>query len=527
MEREFNDTGLCVSNRHYMVDTSKKIESIFRLIEKGKYFTINRPRQFGKTTTLSLLDKLLNEKDDYTALKITFEEINLNAYKEQEFIYELFMMILTRLEFLNLEKQTLFVEDHLGKITTFPAFSRFITKFIRHMMPDKFVVLMIDEVDKSSGNQLFLTFLGMLRNKYLQSSEGQDYTFHSVILAGVHDIKTLKAKLRPDDDRKYNSPWNIASDFNVDLSFSSHEIETMLNDYSHEKNISPDIRAIAQKLYYYTSGYPWLVSKLCKLIDENIITQRKNKNWLAADVEAGFRMIADKAYSATLFDSLIKNLENNNDLYELVFQIIINGRSLDFSIDDPVINLGHLYGILVNSERGRCQIHNRIFEQRIYAYMMSKVQRTKSGNVNEYGSPEFYNVSGLDIRLVLQRFQTFMKEHYSKKDAGFLEREGRLLFLSYLRPIINGRGFDFKEPNVSDERRMDIVITYENQRYVIELKIWHGPKYHQKGLKQLSAYLDTYQLKEGYLLIYDFNKNKDYKQEQIIFEDKHIFAVWV
>lgn len=32
------------------------------------------------------------------------------------------------------------------------------------------VVLMVDEVDKSSDNQLFLSFLGMLRNKYLQSN---------------------------------------------------------------------------------------------------------------------------------------------------------------------------------------------------------------------------------------------------------------------------------------------------------------------------------------------------------------------
>ncbi|QTA82679.1 p-loop domain-containing protein [Desulfonema limicola] len=525
MEKEFNDTGVCVPSRHYMVNTSDKIKSIIQLIEKGKYFTISRPRQFGKTTTLFLIMKKLFKTDEYLPVRISFEGLTTENYANEKKFLAGFCNLLKR--FFRSQKlhELLDYTEKQGNMENFDQLNSFITNLCS--ISTRHIVLMIDEVDKSSNNQLFLDFLALLRTKFLDSMEGQDTSFHSIIMAGVHDIKTLKAKIRPDDERKYNSPWNIASDFNVDLSFSSHEIETMLNDYSHEKNINPDIRAIAQKLYYYTSGYPWLVSKLCKLIDENIITQRKNKNWLAADVEAGFRMIADKAYSATLFDSLIKNLENNNDLYELVFQIIINGRSLDFSIDDPVINLGHLYGILVNSERGRCQIHNRIFEQRIYAYMMSKVQRTKSGNVNEYGSPEFYNVSGLDIRLVLQRFQTFMKEHYSQKDAKFLEREGRLLFLSYLRPIINGRGFDFKEPNVSDERRMDIVITYENQRYVIELKIWHGPKYHQKGLKQLSAYLDTYQLKEGYLLIYDFNKNKDYKQEQIIFEDKEIFAVWV
>lgn len=50
-------------------------------------------------------------------------------------------------------------------------------------------------------------------------------TFKSVILAGVYDIKNLKHKLRNDDEHKYNSPWNIAADFNVDMSFSQKDID--------------------------------------------------------------------------------------------------------------------------------------------------------------------------------------------------------------------------------------------------------------------------------------------------------------
>ncbi|MEK8020833.1 MAG: GxxExxY protein [Candidatus Parabeggiatoa sp.] len=134
---------------------------------------------------------------------------------------------------------------------------------------------------------------------------------------------------------------------------------------------------------------------------------------------------------------------------------------------------------------------------------------------------------GLDIRLILQRFQSFMRENYAQQDQIFLEREGRLLFLAFLKPILNGRGFEFKEPVVGDERRMDIVITCQNQRDVIELKRWYGEKYHQEGLQQLSDYLDIYSLKNGYLLIYDFNKGKTYKEEEISFHDKEIFAVWV
>ncbi|MCP4629190.1 MAG: AAA family ATPase, partial [bacterium] len=271
-------------------------------------------------------------------------------------------------------------------------------RFIRDMLPGKSVVLLIDEVDKSSNSQLFLTFLGMLRNKYLKRNKGRDYTFHSVILAGVHDIKTLKTKIRPDDDRKYNSPWNIAVDFEVDMSLAPREIESMLRDYSRDKGIRPDIPAIAKQLHYYTSGYPWLVSKLCKFIDEKIVFQREDKNWTVGDVEAAFRIIVDGGYTSTLFDSLTKNLENDKALYDLVFEMIINGERFDFIIADPVINLAHLYGIIVQSERGRCRIHNRIFEQRIYDYMMSKCLRGKNRNVNGFIGPEFYTAEGLDVK---------------------------------------------------------------------------------------------------------------------------------
>jgi len=531
MSKEFNDTGSCNPHRHYMVDTFSKLGKIFELIEKGKYFTINRPRQFGKTTTMSLLTKQLNQRADYIALKISFEGVGGVPFTNEQTFAPMLLRLMGQSVKMVYPEMTRQLEQASQKIANFDELSVFISDYV--LQVNKKVVLLIDEVDKSSNNQIFLHFLGMLRHKYLQRDDGEA-TFQSVILAGVHDIKTLKAKIRPTSPDSggelkggYNSPWNIAIDFKVDLSFSALEIESMLQDYSREQGIQPDIPAIAERLYYYSSGYPYLVSKLCKFIDEDIMPARTDKNWTVAEVEAAFKLIVNEGYTTTLFDSLAKNLENNPELYELVSQIVINGESFSFTITNPVINLGCLYGILVQSAQGRCRIHNRIFEQRIYAHLMSALHQTKYQTVNRLGGPQFYTADGLDVPLILQRFQAFMKEHGSNRDLDFLEREGRLLFLAYLRPILNGIGFDFKEPSVGDERRMDIVITYREKRYVLELKRWYGEKAHQEGLQQLSDYLDLYGLLEGYLLIYDFNKNKVYKDEPIPFKDKQIYAVWV
>ena len=75
-------------------------------------------------------------------------------------------------------------------------------------------------------------------------------------------------------------------------------------------------------------------------------------------------------------------------------------------------------------------------------------------------------------------------------------------------------------------RRMDIVVTLgKNQKEVIELKIWRGEEYHQRGLKQLNNYLDFQGISRGYLLIFDFNMNKQYTSEEIRVGNKEIFAV--
>jgi hypothetical protein len=237
--KKFNVTGTCIPEKHYMVDISKKIKSIINLIEAGEYFIINRPRQYGKTTTLYLLDKKLRNMDKYLSIKISFESIDTESYKEVKlFLRSVMKQIKNYFRFSGNKNMYDYIEKVNDKINSMDTFSDFVTDMVEYT--NKRIVLIIDEVDKSSNNQLFLDFLGVLRNKYLLKNQGEDYSFHSVILAGVHDVKSLKAKIRPEDEQKYNSPWNIAVNFEVDLSFKAIEIETMLKEYAGERKISMD-----------------------------------------------------------------------------------------------------------------------------------------------------------------------------------------------------------------------------------------------------------------------------------------------
>ena len=526
MAKKFNITGTCIPGTHYMADTSAKIAKIIPLIREREYFTINRPRQYGKTTTLFLLEQELKKDSSNLVIDISFEGIDEPTYSEQKRFIPTFLNLVKKSLAFNREKEAMELIDTYGSIRDFNHLSNFITAFVEKAQ--RRVILLIDEVDKSSNNRLFLDFLGMLRTKYLKRSEGKDYTFHSVILAGIHDVKTLKSLIRDDEEKKFNSPWNIAAEFNIDLSLFPGEIIPMLEDYSREKKIKVEPNVFAEQIFHYTSGYPFLVSKLCKIIDEEILPAKHVLEWNLEDLDRAIQLVLKE--NNTNFESLVKNLENNPELYELVFKLVMNEMQFSFNLLNPVIALGVLYGIL-KEDRGKARIHNRIYEQLIYNYMTSSLETSGVINLSKYDTGGSYleENGGLNMEKVIRRFQQFMIEQYSTKDIEFIERNGRLLFLAFIRPVINGRGFDFKEVQVSEEKRIDIVVTFGNKKYIIELKLWRGEAYHREGIRQLCGYLDQQRETTGYLLIYDLRKESGQtgKWETIETEGKKIHAAWV
>lgn len=189
MERRFNITGSCNLQRHYMVKLDSRLKQIKEsYVDYGSYFVINRGRQFGKTTTLKALKQYLS--NDYIVLSLDFQELGTEEFKDAETFARAFAKVFTR-SFKNsgldnldklLEPLTVFIEkDNAGLNDLFVRLSTLCENSPRP------IVLMIDEVDSAGNNQVFIDFLAILRRYYLNREEMP--TFHSVILAGVYDIK--------------------------------------------------------------------------------------------------------------------------------------------------------------------------------------------------------------------------------------------------------------------------------------------------------------------------------------------------
>ena len=157
MEKRFNTTGLCNSKKHYLVDISRKIEKIEELIDNEFYFVITRPRQYGKTTTLSHLYKKI--KDKYKVIKISFEGLGNSSFSTEEAFCSM-MISMFKKQFKKDEN----ILDMIIESNTMLGLSNIIS----NITEDNNIVLIIDEADKASNNEVFVEFLGMLRALYLE-----------------------------------------------------------------------------------------------------------------------------------------------------------------------------------------------------------------------------------------------------------------------------------------------------------------------------------------------------------------------
>lgn len=496
--KTFNVTGSCNPQRHYMVDTESRFKAVEKMIDSGAYFTINRARQYGKTTMLNMIWRKLS--NNYLIIYSSFEGVGDSPFESEKSFARLFVSLMKEALQLNKANESLIAVLDESVPSSMAELSKLITRLCQSS--PKPVLLLIDEVDKSSDNQLFISFIGMLRELYLmRDKQGMDFTFHSVVLAGVYDIKNLKLKLRPDIEKKYNSPWNIASDFNVDMTFHPEEIAQMLNDYAKETHTSVDTKAMGEEIYKYTSGYPYLVSAICKLIDE-----RLDKDWTADGVQKAVKIIA-KGENVTLLDDLSKNLENIPELRDFLYSMVVNGQEYTYTMVDPMVKLANMFSYIKENQRGKTMVHNLIFEEALFVYFGNKTMREQGTKISPYVLNYVQN-GRLNMEHVVERFADLMHEEYRESTVPFLEKEGRLLFLTFLKPIINGIGFYYVEPQTRDNRRMDLVVNYDKQEFIVELKIWRGEKYEQTGREQLSEYLATRKMDEGYLVTFDFSKNK-------------------
>lgn len=121
---------------------------------------------------------------------------------------------------------------------------------------------------------------------------------------------------------------------------------------------------------------------------------------------------------------------------------------------------------------------------------------------------------------ILEKFVEYFDDIYGDRDEKFLEADARRYFMLFLKPIINGTGNYYIEARTRNNEQTDMIIDYLGQQYIIEMKIWHGNAYNERGEKQLSDYLEYYHVDKGYMLSFNFNKNKKIGVKEVVLGEK-------
>ena len=225
---------------------------------------------------------------------------------------------------------------------------------------------------------------------------------------------------------------------------------------------------------------------------------------------------------------MFKKIEENPDLQNLMYELSVYKRDISFNAHDPVIKIGLMFCFLAKSGR-KLVIHNKIFEIAVADYFISRnITTPRYRNVRDVSFNEIVKDNVFNMELCLTKFQKHYAEIYTEKDLKFLERDGKLIFLTYLKPLINGIGFYHFESETRDLGKVDLIVDFLKQQFIIELKLWYGDSRHEAAYEQLASYLKSKNMDCGYLLTYDFRKKrpKDFEEcKWIEWDGKKIFDV--
>ena len=502
MKRFFNVTGFCNPERHYIIDPLRGLnEQIVKLIQDQYYFTMHAPRQSGKTTMLHSLMHKINAEGENICLVFSLESAGYRSITEGDANARIVKAIITSAG-LFLEEQ---YRPKLSKELSYYSMKDFLAEWCNQLpMP---LILLVDEIDSLYDDVL----ISVLR----QFSDGfqlRPKSFpSSVVLVGLRDVRDYKDKVRDSlNTMGSGSPFNIkAESFRLN-NFTRDQIQRLLQQYTEEggQTFSEEVIDLFNS---YTGGQPWLVNAMAREILYKILSNDISKP-VTTEVflQAKENLILRRD---THLDSLIDKLQNER--VRPIMDGLISGKDIQYdAYNDDLLYIEDL-GLVVNDPDKGVIITNQIYNEIIPRVLNKNFQDLIVPKVK----PQWYiKPDGkLDMNLLLKEFQVFYRRHSESWLDKFSYHESgkQLLLMAFLQRITNGGGKIDREMAVGS-RRCDLLIEFEGERFVFELKIKYDEEYIEEGKDQICDYLDKVGLPHGYLILFENKSSKKITWEKRI-----------
>ena len=506
--RRFGTQGPVHPQRNYVVSRAAELSDFVMRVKEGRYIVIFAPRQTGKTTFFQrALDVFAAEEPAYFPIPLNFEEyegctpsvfyrgLYEDLLEEIENIFarrgEVFSEVLT--EFLENAEIT----DHFSMRRFFRRFSSF--------LGDQRVVLIIDEFD-GIPKEAVRGFLHSLRRIYVSNPISR--CPHSIGIVGIKSITQLNY------DRSI-SPFNIQDEFNLP-NFTREQVQELLGQYTEEvgQAFAPEV---IESIHKQTAGQPVLVNRFAQILTEALDIPKTQPITMAHFTTAHAQLLEESNVNIT---HLITNIRKNPRFENMLMRIMERDEGVDFNPDNDIISELATYGVITKGTDGACEILNPIYLYRIMRAFKPLVNGLEREYFPEDTGDEFReyltSTDQIEMEALLDNFRDFIAR------AGFRilqvpdtpqESVGRHLLLAYLDEFVKRIGGVMHIEVQTGRGRMDILITHNQQKYIVETKIWRGDNRYQAGKKQLAAYLKLEGTTEGYYIVFDHRQDPEPRVE--------------
>ncbi len=523
--RRFGTQGPVNPQEHYVVSRTEEIADYIKRVKEGKYVVLFAPRQTGKTTFFQAALETLTvgtvpntaatQTESTTSLNYFPIQLNFDIYKNLDLspfyghLYEQMregiIAVLQKRGSVPSENLRQFLEnttltDHLSMLSFFKRFARFLDSEYDGQQ----VVLVIDEFD-GIPQVAVSDFLHTLRHIYIS---GKPRCPHSVGIVGVKSIAQLNY------DRSI-SPFNIQDEFHLP-NFTLKQVQKLLGQYTDEVG-QVFIPEVIKSIHKQTAGQPVLVNRFAQILTEELDIPKTEPVTMIHFSKAHAQLLHDRN---TNIEHLTTNIRKNPRFENVLMRIMERDEGVDFNMDDDIISELATYGVIKKAADGMCEILSPIYLYRIMKTFKPIVNGLEdqyfSGGANEEFLNYITSAGHIDMGALLDNFRDFIAR------AGFKilqvpdtpqESVGRHLLLAYLDQFVKLIG-GFMHIEVQTGRgRMDIIITHNQRKYIIETKIWRGDSRYQAGKKQLTTYLLTEGVKEGYYIVFDHREKPEPRVE--------------
>jgi predicted nucleic-acid-binding protein len=502
MKKTFNISGPCYPDEHYMLPALERCSGLNQLIDQKQYFVIHAARQSGKTTLLLELARQLEEVGHYYVLYCSLETVQ-GITEPETGIPAIIQAMKTQLKFHNRLKTYPFA-NQMDNVAFHLVLRETLTYFCQEL--DKPLVILFDEVDCLSNGTL-ISFLRQLRDGYI--NRRRIPFVQSIALVGMRNIRDYKSQIREDRETLGSaSPFNIVSDSLTLRNFTQTEMAQLYEQHTEQTGqiIPADV---IEKIYHQTRGQPWLVNAIAKEIVVKMLNNDVSKIINIAHVEQAAQTIIMRR--DTHIDSLMERLKEKR-VQKIIEPLILgNTQRYDLLDDDYqyALDLG-----LVHEVNKNLAPSNPIYGEIIIRTLNFRSQQELEDMASLTETAAYLSEEKLDMKRLLSDFQQFWRENseiwierYHYKEAA-----PHLILQAFLQKIVNSGGRISRE-FAGGRRRLDLCIHYKGHRYPIELKIRYNDKTYQEGKQQLADYMDTLDLTEGWLMVFDRRKKLPWRKK--------------